>query len=145
MEQRPSWETDSTLCWSINSQPFSYSLWFIQRRFLSITDYKASNERKMMNCKGCGRRRSWPHLNVLSQQLPGGTEKKTRKTSVRIAGVRAAFEPVTSRIRNRSLNHSTATLDVFYGTRSSIPVFTRAPHGPSPELTAWRRSSSNDI
>jgi hypothetical protein len=38
-----------------------------------------------MNWKGCGRRRSWPNFKVLSQYLPGGTEKNHEKTSVKIA------------------------------------------------------------
>jgi predicted Fe-S protein YdhL (DUF1289 family) len=31
----------------------------------------------MMDCKGCGRKRSWPNFNVLSWHLPGQTEKST--------------------------------------------------------------------
>jgi hypothetical protein len=30
----------------------------------------------MMNWKGFGRKRSWPNTNVLSLNLPGGTEEK---------------------------------------------------------------------
>jgi hypothetical protein len=43
----------------------------------------------MMNWKGCGRKLSWPNIKELSQNLPGGTEENTNKTSVRIAGLQA--------------------------------------------------------
>jgi hypothetical protein len=42
----------------------------------------------MMNWRGFGRKRSWPNFKALSRNSPGGTEKKARKTSIRIAGHR---------------------------------------------------------
>jgi hypothetical protein len=41
-----------------------------------------------MNWKGVGKKRSWINFKVVSKDLPGRTEKKLRKPSVRIAGLR---------------------------------------------------------
>jgi hypothetical protein len=42
-----------------------------------------------MNWKGLGRKLSWPKFEVLFRRSPGGTLKKPRITSVRIACLRA--------------------------------------------------------
>jgi hypothetical protein len=41
----------------------------------------------MMNWKGCGKKWSWPNLEVLSPHLPGETEENHK--TVRIAGLQA--------------------------------------------------------
>jgi hypothetical protein len=57
-----------------------------------------------MNWKGFGRKGPWPNFKVLS---PGGPEEKYENLSQdsRLPGPRS--EPGTSRIRSRSVNHST--------------------------------------
>jgi hypothetical protein len=77
--------------------------------FFCDSDYKASNEggeTRMMSsgsdvegiCSG--------QFKVLSQHLPGGTEKTT-KTSVRIAGIRADICTRDLQLRSKNVNHST--------------------------------------
>jgi hypothetical protein len=43
-----------------------------------------------MNWKVLGRKQAWPYFKVLSQYLPGETEKIT-KNSVRIPGIRTGI------------------------------------------------------
>jgi hypothetical protein len=63
-----------------------------------------------MNWKGFGRKRSCYIFKVTSRHSLGGAEEIHEKPqSVKpISGTR--FEPGTSQIRNRSINHSTTTL-----------------------------------
>jgi hypothetical protein len=63
----------------------------------------------MMNWKGFGRKRSRPAFKVLSRHSPGGTEEnhETLNRDSRLPGPR--YEPRTSRIESRSVNHSTTT------------------------------------
>jgi hypothetical protein len=35
----------------------------------------------MINCKGCGRKRSWPNFKALSRDSSGGTEETTTNLS----------------------------------------------------------------
>jgi hypothetical protein len=65
----------------------------------------------MMNWKGSGRKRSWPNFKVLSQHFPADTEENHEKHQSGSPGPR--FEPETSRIRNRSINHSTTTFGLW--------------------------------
>jgi hypothetical protein len=65
-----------------------------------------------MNLKGYGRKRLRPNLRYYHGIRPEGLSK-TKKTSVKIAGLRVKIEPRTSRIRRRSVNHSTTT----FGTK----------------------------
>jgi hypothetical protein len=57
----------------------------------------------MMNLKGCGRKRSWPNIKALSQNLAEETEEKKNTKNLRIGGFGTRFEPGTSRIRNSSV------------------------------------------
>jgi hypothetical protein len=61
----------------------------------------------MMNWKECDRKPRWSNLRFLPSICLEGLRKST-KSSVRIAGLRAEIEPETSRIRSRS--DSTTTL-----------------------------------
>jgi hypothetical protein len=63
--------------------------------------------------KGTGRKRSWPNFKVVSRHFPGGAEGNHEKSQSLwpVSGPR--FEPGTSRIRSRSVNHLTMTLGVF--------------------------------
>jgi hypothetical protein len=65
----------------------------------------------MMNWKGFGRRRSWPNFNVLSRHSPGGTEKNYEKICQGIRSSGPRFEPGTSRLRSKNVNHSTTMFD----------------------------------
>jgi hypothetical protein len=78
-----------------------------------------------MNWKGCGRKRSWPNPAFAWRDL-----ETLRKTSIRIVRPRARFEPGTSRIRTRSVNHLTTK----FGKSSLnkcrfnlVPSFSRLP------------------
>jgi hypothetical protein len=62
-----------------------------------------------MNCKGFGRKRSWPNIKVLSWHLYAETEKK-KTTKKPLSGYPVSgskFEARTSRMPSRSVNHST--------------------------------------
>jgi hypothetical protein len=49
----------------------------------------------MINCKGFGRKRSWPNCMVLSLHSPGGTKVNQEKPQVRIASRRGRdLDPV---------------------------------------------------
>jgi hypothetical protein len=61
---------------------FIYSLF---NDTFSISEYIESNERMIVNWKGCGRKRSWPN----SRYYPGIWLEGLRKISVRIAGLQA--------------------------------------------------------
>jgi hypothetical protein len=52
--------------------------------------------------------RTWHNFNVLSQHFLGGTEEIHE--NLRIAGLRDEIELGTSRIRSRSVNHSSTAL-----------------------------------
>jgi hypothetical protein len=64
------------------------------------------NDRWLVNLKECWRKRSWPNFKVLSRHLPGGTEEIHRKLQPGYPVSWPIFEPGTSRIRSRSVNHS---------------------------------------
>jgi hypothetical protein len=61
----------------------------------------------MMKLKGFGRKMSWPSFKVRSQNLPGGTDEEHEKLQTGQPVFVAQFEPETSRIRSRSVDHST--------------------------------------
>jgi hypothetical protein len=65
----------------------------------------------MINCTVRIRKRSWPNSKLLSRHLPGETEESHEKTKSGqpVSGPR--FEPGTSRIRIRCVNHLTTTFD----------------------------------
>jgi hypothetical protein len=60
----------------------------------------------MMNWRGFGRKRFWPNFKVLSQEGLRKTMKSLIQSS-RLLGPR--IELGTSRVRGRSVNHSTMT------------------------------------
>jgi hypothetical protein len=59
----------------------------------------------MTNRKGLGRKCLWPNFKVLLWHLPGGLRETTKNLNqdCRLPGLR--FEPGTSRIGSRSVNH----------------------------------------
>jgi hypothetical protein len=59
-----------------------------------------------MNWMGFGRKQLWPNFKVLSLHHLEGL-KETTNIAVRIAGLRPRFEPRSSGIQSRSVNHST--------------------------------------
>jgi hypothetical protein len=54
-------------------------------------------------------KRSWPNFKVMSQHLSGESEKNHEKSQSGQSVSGPRFEPGTSRIRRRSVNHSTTT------------------------------------
>jgi hypothetical protein len=72
--------------------------------FVSSSDYIAWNERMWKEAVVA-------KFKVLSQRLPGGIKENHEKL-VRMVSLRAEFEPESSRIRNRSVNHWTMTFGV---------------------------------
>jgi hypothetical protein len=67
----------------------------------------------IMTWKGFGRKMSWRNFKVLSQNSSGGTEKKRGNPNQDSRSSGPIFEPESSRIRNRSANHSTTTFGFF--------------------------------
>jgi hypothetical protein len=63
--------------------------------------------RNNMNGKGPGRKRLWPNLRY-NAGIRLEVLRKTQKP-VSLVGMKPRFEPGTSRIRIRSVNHSTTT------------------------------------
>jgi hypothetical protein len=76
----------------------------------------------MINYKGFGRKRLWPNFKVLYLRSPGGTEENHKNLYQDSMSPGPRLEPWTSRIRSRSVNHSTKTfgwaLDKRYKSRS---------------------------
>jgi hypothetical protein len=60
----------------------------------------------MMNWKGFARKRLWPSFKELSRHLPGATEKTTIDLDRDMQSLGPIFEPGTSQIRSRCVNHS---------------------------------------
>jgi hypothetical protein len=77
---------------------------------MQTKNIKWKGDKWMMNWKGFGRKQLWSNFKVLSWHSPGGTEKNHEKpqSGEPVSGPR--FEPRTSKIRSRSVNHSTTTL-----------------------------------
>jgi hypothetical protein len=61
----------------------------------------------MINCKGFGRKRSWPNFKAQRRYSPGGTEENHRNPKSGYPVSRPRFEHGTSRIGSRLVNHST--------------------------------------
>jgi hypothetical protein len=59
----------------------------------------------MMNWKGFERKQSWPNFKVLCRPSPGGTEEKDEKAESGKPFSGPRFEPGTSQIRSRSVDH----------------------------------------
>jgi hypothetical protein len=80
----------------------------LERRFLRLYSTEWKDDRWMMNCKGCGRKRSWPNL----RQYPGmcledwGKPRNSQSIQL-ICGSRV--EPGTWRTRSRIVNRSATT------------------------------------
>jgi hypothetical protein len=66
----------------------------------------------MMNCKGFGRKRSWPNLIYYTGIRLEGVRKTTKKLKQDSWSPGPKFEPETSRIRSRSVNNSAMTFDL---------------------------------
>jgi hypothetical protein len=66
-----------------------------------------------MNCKGCGRKRSWPNLRSISAFAWRDWGKLQRNQSGQLIS-RLRFESRTSRIWSRSVNHSTTTFSTSF-------------------------------
>jgi hypothetical protein len=62
-----------------------------------------------MNWKGFGRKRSWPNFKVISRNSLGGTEENYENLNQGSRSPDPRFEPGISRIRSKSVNHSTTT------------------------------------
>jgi hypothetical protein len=83
----------------------------------------------MMNCKGFGRKRSWPNFKVLSRYSPGGTEESHKKLNPDSRSPGPGFESWTSRMRNRSVNHLITMFGrTLFGTHSSYSTSHEGPH-----------------
>jgi hypothetical protein len=67
-----------------------------------------------MNWKGFGRKLSWPNLKVLFQHSPGGTEENHENLSQDSRSPGPKFEPGSSGIRSRIVNHTTTALGDIY-------------------------------
>jgi hypothetical protein len=109
-------------------QTLFYCVLFIYGLFDdTVSNYLASNGTtiKMTNLKGRGRKRSWPNFKVCLG---------IRETSVSIAVSGPRFETETSRIRNRSANHSAAT---FGGFSVQVYTFTFLFHFTSRKVCSW--------
>jgi hypothetical protein len=63
----------------------------------------------VLNCKEFGRKLSSPNFKLLTRHSPGGTEEGHEKPQLEWP----KFESGTSRIRSRSVNHSTLTFGKF--------------------------------
>jgi hypothetical protein len=61
----------------------------------------------MTNLKEFGRKRSCSNFKALSRHSPGGTEENHKKYQPEQSVSGPRFETGTSRIRSRSVNHST--------------------------------------
>jgi hypothetical protein len=64
----------------------------------------------MINWKGFGGKRSWPNFKVLSWHFPRGTEENQEKPQSDSWPLGPRFEPDTSQIQSRSVNHLTMML-----------------------------------
>jgi hypothetical protein len=62
-----------------------------------------------MSWKGFGRKRLWPNFKVLSRHSPEGTEENHENLNQNSQLLGPRFEPKTSGIRSRTVNHSTLT------------------------------------
>jgi hypothetical protein len=60
-----------------------------------------------INCKGFGRKRSWPNIKVIPRHSPGGTEGNHENLNQDSRSPGPRIEPGTFRIRSRSVNRST--------------------------------------
>jgi hypothetical protein len=63
----------------------------------------------MLNLKRFGKKWSWPNFEVLSRHLPGGTEENSENFNQDNRSPGPKIESADSRIRSRSVNHSTMT------------------------------------
>jgi hypothetical protein len=63
----------------------------------------------MMIWKGFGRKLPWPNLNLLSRNSPAWTKENNENLSLDSRSPGPRFKPGTSRIRSKSVNHSTIT------------------------------------
>jgi hypothetical protein len=50
-------------------------------RYFRLYSVEWKNDRRMMNWKGCGRKRSWPNCKVLSRHSPGETAENLSQNS----------------------------------------------------------------
>jgi hypothetical protein len=57
----------------------------------------------MMNCKGFGRKKSWPNFKALIPYSPEKTEEIHEKSQSEYTTSGLIFEPGTSRIRSKSV------------------------------------------
>jgi hypothetical protein len=68
----------------------------------------------MINWRGFGRKRPWPNLRYCHDISLEGLRKATKILNENSWLLGLRFEPGTSRIRSRSVIHSTTTFGVWY-------------------------------
>jgi hypothetical protein len=101
-------------CWNVYSPAMLQSFSFlVYLTMLSVTQIIQNRMKGWgVNWKGCGRKRSWPNCMLISRHSLGGTGEKHEKP---VCGQR--FEPGTSLIRRRRVNHWTTKFSLWHSRK----------------------------